>query len=334
MRVFYFLKDINNVTGYYYDIIFESLKKNGHDIEALDNDAYSLIAKSIKKDDYILATSLFTFFKLYVLGYRKFIYWFQGVSPEENYVLIHSKLRFHIYSLIEKLVIKKVDYKIGVSRYLFNHFERKYHLEIDDRTTFIMPCFNANIKKEHFFIPGKYERNTFCYAGSMRAWQGFDNILSYYSKIESLYPDVFFKIYTSDVEIAKEKVQKSGIRNYSIGSVPIDKVDEALSDCKFGFLLREDTIINNVATPTKLGTYLGNGLIPIFTSAIHAYRDLAADYSFLCCLKELDDTQTIEDYLSDDISAEDVYREFSSVFNSYFNREEYVKQLQEFLRLK
>lgn len=334
MRVFYFLKDINNVTGYYYDIIFESLKKNGHDIEALDNDAYSLIAKSIKKDDYILATSLFTFFKLYVLGYRKFIYWFQGVSPEENYVLIHSKLRFHIYSLIEKLVIKKVGYKIGVSRYLFNHFERKYHLEIDDRTTFIMPCFNANIKKEHFFIPGKYERNTFCYAGSMRAWQGFDNILSYYSKIESLYPDVFFKIYTSDVEIAKEKVLMSGIQNFSIGCVPIEEVDKVLSECKFGFLLREDNIINNVATPTKLGSYLGNGLIPIFTTSIHAYRDLAATNSYLCCLSEIDDTKTIERFLAKDILPENVYGEYSSIFNSYFNRTAYVNQLQVFLDLK
>ena len=333
MRVFYFQKDINNVTGYYYDILFESLNKNGHNIKALDNDAYSLIAKSIKKDDYILVTSLFTFFKLFVLGYRKFIYWFQGVSPEENYVLMHSKLRYYIYSFIEKLAIKKVEYKIGVSRYLFNHFERKYNMEIDEDTTFIMPCFNADIKKEHFFIPGKYENNTFCYAGSMRAWQGFDNILNFYSKIERLHPNVFFKIYTSDEEIAKEKVQKSGIRNYSIGCVPIDKVDDVLSDCKFGFLLREDTIINNVATPTKLGSYLGNGLIPIFTSAIHAYRDLAKENSYLCCLNKLDDTQSLERFLTSDIKPEDIYNEYSSIFNTYFSRKEYVIRLQEFLRL-
>lgn len=334
MNVIYFRKDINNVTGYYYDIIFDALTKNGYHIDPLDNDSYSLIVKSINKDDYILVTSLFTFIKLYLLGYRNFIYWFQGVSPEENYVLLHSKLRFRIYSLIEKIALKNIRYKIGISSYLFHHFEKKYNIVIDRDTTFIMPCFNAGINKDHFFIPGKYKNNTFCYAGSMRAWQGFDNILDYYSKIEQLHPDVSFRIYTSDIGIAKEKVLKSGIRNYSIGCVPIEEVDNVLSECKFGFLLREDTIINNVATPTKLGSYLGNGLIPIFSSAIHAYRDLAADYSFLCCLNEMDDTQTIERFLTEDIRPEDVFNEYSSIFNSYLNREEYVKKLQEFLRLK
>ncbi len=334
MKVIYFRKDINNVTGYYYDIIFDALTENGYCVESLENDSYSLIVKSIDKNDYVLVTSLFTFIKLYLLGYRKYIYWFQGVSPEENYVLLHSKLRYHIYSQIEKIAIKSIRYKIGVSTYLFNHFEKKYGIYIDRDSTFIMPCFNAGINKDHFFITGKYKKNTFCYAGSMRAWQGFDNILDYYSKIEQLHPDVSFRIYTSDIEIAKEKVLKSGVLNYTIGCVPIEEVDNALSECKFGFLLREDTIINNVATPTKLGSYLGNGLIPIFTSAIYAYRDLAADNSFLCCLNEMGDTQTIERFLTEDIRPEDVFSEYSSIFDSYFNREEYVKQLQKFLRLK
>lgn len=333
MKVFYFRKDINNVTGYYYDIIIEALQKNGHGIEILENDSYASIVKSIKKRDYVLVTSLFTFFKLYVLGYRNMIYWFQGVSPEENYVLLHSKLRLHVYSLIEKLAVRKVRLKIGVSTYLFDHFEKKYQLKVDRNSTFIMPCFNAGINKEHFFIPAKYQNNTFCYAGSMRAWQGFDNILNYYAKIEQLHPDVSFKIYTSDMEIAREKVAKSGIRNYTIGCVPVEEVDNVLAECKFGFLLRENTIINNVATPTKLGSYLGNGLIPIFTSAIHAYRDLAATHSYLCCLDEMNDTSTLEQFLVNDIRPERVFDEYSSIFNSYFNRERYVKQLQEFLNL-
>lgn len=333
MKVFYFRKDINDVTGYYYNIITDALIDNGYNVKTLYDDSFSLIVKSISKNDYILVTSLFTFIKLYLLGYRNFIYWFQGVSPEENYVLLQSKIRYYIYSQIEKIAIKKIRYKIGVSSYLFKHFEKKYKLDIDNDSIFIMPCFNADINKDHFYTPGKYKNNTFCYAGSMRAWQGFDNILNYYSKIEQLHPDVSFKIYTSDIEIAKEKVLKSSIRNYSIGCVPIEEVDNVLSECKFGFLLREDTIINNVATPTKLGSYLGNGLIPIFTSAIHAYRDLATEYSFLCCLEGMTDTKSIEKFLMDNISPDDVYKEYTSIFNNYFNRKEYVKQLQKFLKL-
>lgn len=333
MKVIYFRKDINDVTGYYYNIITDALTNNGYTVETLYNDSCSLIVKSISKNDYILVTSLFTFIKLYSLGYRNFIYWFQGVSPEENYMLLQSKVRFYIYSLIERIAIKKIRYKIGVSSYLFKHFEKKYKFKIDNDSIFIMPCFNTGLNKNHFYTPDKYKNNIFCYAGSMRTWQGFDNILDYYSKIEQLHPDVCFRIYTSDIEIAKEKVLKSGIRNYIIGCVPIEEVDNALSECKFGFLLREDTIINNVATPTKLGSYLGNGLIPIFTTAIHAYRDLAAEYSFLCCLGGMTDTKTIERFLVDNIRPDDVYEEYMSIFNKYFNRGDYVRKLQEFLKL-
>ena len=333
MTVYYFKEDCRNVTEYYYNVILDALKKRGVDCKVLDKCDFQT-ARLISKSDYVLATTLKSFIILYLSGRRHFIYWYQGITPEEVYLMSGQKWKYYVNSFIEKLSLKTIKYKIGVSKYLFEHFEEKYKVKIDWNSVFIMPCFNSELNENSFNTQGKYEKNIFCYAGGTQAWQGFDEILRIYAEIEKKRDDVFLKIYSKDIAAAKIMIEAAKLKHYSVDCVPQSEMDKALSDCKFGFIIREDNIINNVATPTKLGTYLANGVIPIFSSTVHSFRDLTDNYKYLCCVENGPEVANqIIAFMDNKFDAQDIYKEYERLFADYYNKDYYVNKLGSFLSI-
>ncbi len=331
MTVYYFKEDCRNVTEFYYGIILSAVRNKGIPCKELEKCDFKT-ARTIPKEDYVLATTLKSFIILYLLGRRNFIYWYQGITPEEVFLMSGQKWKYHVNSFIEKLSLKTVKYKIGVSKYLFEHFEEKYKMNIDKASVFIMPCFNSELNEASFKTPGKYEKNVFCYAGGTQAWQGFDEILRIYGEIEKKRDDVFLKIFSKDMDTAKRMIEKVHLKHYSVGCVPQSEMDNALADCKFGFIIREDSIINNVATPTKLGTYLANGVIPIFSSTIHSFRDLAQQYDYLCCVENGEDVASqITSFMENTFYSVDVYNEYKRLFSDHYNTKSYVSKLEQFI---
>jgi hypothetical protein len=198
-----------------------------------------------------------------------------------------------------------------------------------------MPCFNSGFNKQSFLTPRKYEANVFCYAGGMQPWQGFDKIVRLYKDIEKKRDDVFLKVYSKEIDIAKTIIEEASLKRYSIDCVPQEKMDEVLSNCKFGFIIREDTIINNVATPTKLATYIGNGVIPIFTSSIKSFRELSENYDYLCCIEDEKDSKgKIISLIEKVLDPEEIAAEYTKIFDSYYNREKYIEGLRHYLFLE
>ena len=51
-------------------------------------------------------------------------------------------------------------------------------------------------------------------------------------------------------------VEQHRVSNVEIRRVSEGEVDEYIAKCKYGFLIREDNTVNNVATPTKMSTYI------------------------------------------------------------------------------
>lgn len=329
MTVYYFQEDIRNVTELYYNIILEALNRNQANCISLDKCSFRA-AISIPKSAYVLVTTLLSFLKLYFTGHRNFIYWYQGVAPEENYQILRSKWRYYLYSYLERKSLESAKYKVGVSSYLFDHFESKYKSTLDRKTVFIMPCFNSELNESSFFRPYKYEHNVFCYAGGIQAWQGFDKILRIYEKIEDQYEDVYLKIYSKDLLLAEKIIKNTKIKNYSLESVSQDEVDLVLSDCKFGFILRDDTVINNVATPTKMGTYLANGVIPIFSSNIRSFECLSKKFRYLCCVDDLNIFDKIEELMDRNIEIDQILKEYKTIFQDYYNKQRYIEELSSF----
>lgn len=330
--IIYFKKDVRTVTGYYYGIILDALKLKGwnrKEIDSIENPE----VKRLPKDTWFLLTSVKDYFFLYLKGYRNVVYWFQGIIPEEDYWRTRSKLRRLCFAMMERLAWKKIPFKICVSKYQVEHYQKKYG-EVSANTYFVMPCFNSEFYKEHFHVPGKYDKNVFCYAGGIQTYQGFDAILRTYKEIEDHYQDTLLKIYTFHQDKAKELIEAEGIKHYSLGCVPQEQVANVLAECKYGFIIRDANMVNQVATPTKLCDYLGNGVIPIFTSTIRAYADIAERYEHLYCFNDSNKQQVIEAALMAEIDPEELEREYRQVMAKYFNPKMFMEKMSRFLEMK
>ena len=333
-KVYYFREDLRNVTEYYYNIILSALRSNSCMVIETNWISFKEIPRS--KSVYVLVTRDRDLLKLFLSGFRNFIFWFQGIGPEERFMMngYTNKLKYYFNSMIECLALRKSKYKIVVSKYQKEHYVKKYHLNEKKHVFFIMPCYNSEIHKNSFFVEKKYEQNIFCYAGGMQIWQGFDLMLSFYKEIEKMNDNVCLRIYSKDVEQSKAAIKKYKIKNWSVECLSPKDLDVALSHCKFGFILREDNVVNNVATPTKLATYVGNGVIPIYTAALSSYRDLALTHKYLCCVNNVKDINPVLKYLNTKINGEDVYKDFSDLYDGYFNTEKYVQALSSYFTEK
>ncbi len=77
-----------------------------------------------------------------------------------------------------------------------------------------------------------------------------------------------FSFFTPDpVGVSKE--YESAFGQPFIGqtdSVPPEELAAKLSQFEFGLILREDSIVNQVSSPTKMAEYLSHGVIPIVDS--------------------------------------------------------------------
>lgn len=332
MNVYYFKEDRRNVTEMYFDVMIEALRRNGYNIIAMESCKWS-ITHHIPKSAYVIVTGLHSFMKLYFCGIRNYIYWYQGIEPEEDYLRHHNRWRRFIFSWLEQLSLRKCKFRIAVSKYIFQHYEKKYGIQFDKDTVFIMPCYNSQISKDNFYIKDKYEHNIFCYAGGLQVWQGFDEIVDVFAKIEKKCPDAFFKVYSKELFEARRILEAKGVKNYSVDCVSQEEMQKALSDCKFGFIIREDNIVNNVATPTKLGTYLGNGVIPILNRTVHFFNDLSNKYRYIVNIDIKDPYSAIEPYFSS-MNADDIYAEYSRLFAENYDAKLNAKRLQEFFNLE
>lgn len=330
MRViYYFKKDIRTVTGYYYGIILKGLQKVG--CQTVPLDSYRQL-KNTSKDSYILITTYDTYAYLLLKGFNNLIFWYQGLTPEEDYQRTKSHFRRFAYSFFEKISLKRIRYRIFVSKYQIEYFKKKYGIELSPDECFIMPCFNSEFNKDNFHIKDKYNHNLFCYSGGIQEYQGFDIILKTFKDIEMRHSDAFLKIYSFDIDKAKEMVKDYGIKNCSVARLAPQEVDAALAQCKFGFILRDDNIINQVATPTKLTNYLGNGVIPIMTSTIKAYADIASHFEHIYCFDDDNKTEVIEKAISSAVSPELLEKEYHQAMNKFFNPLSYANRLSEWFK--
>lgn len=260
------------------------------------------------------------------------IFWAQGITPEESYMKHHSKIRRLILSYYEKKALKSADFVLFVSDYMKEHYEKKYHLDFSDGSYYVIPCFNSNIREASFYSEGKYTGNVFTYIGSMSPWQGFDNVIESFKRIEKVVSNAFLEVYTGEQDIAKEMLEKAGISNYTIGYVQNSRIFEVLEKAKFGFILREDNEVNRVATPTKISTYMAHGVIPIYSESLRSFSKEAKKLKYVVSEQAL--LENVNKLVNKAPDPNEVYNEYSGVFDTYFSRDFHIQNLCEILEKK
>ena len=323
---FYFSspKEINEVTDVYSQIIEESLVELGHSVKRTqklkDIPTRSAVITIVDKD-----CALLHLLKKPILS----ICWYQGIIPEEAMLTFKghwsAPLRARFHEFLEKYTLQKNDLNIFVSKAQENHYNKKYR--ISGKLSFIMPCYNTQINKDSFCAE-KYNTPSFVYAGSMAAWQCVSKMLEVYKEIKVSIPSATLTIFTSQREIAQELVHRAGISAIIDYCAP-DMLNARLSEFKYGFIIRDNIKVNQVATPTKINTYMAAGIIPIFSDVVEDYRDNITKLNPFVISKS--DNQALVDavirFEKTAIVSQEVYKYHANIFNNYWNRDLYKRNL-------
>lgn len=303
------------MTNFYLDVIKQAYVDNGYEVE--DREVKDI--KASEKDTVICARILDAI-KLFGKNKKcKYVYWVQGIEPEESYMQHQSKLRKMVLNYLECKVLKKADYLFFVSESMKEYLEKKHKFVFDKKKYHVMPCFNTAIHKDAFYVSEKYSSNNFVYAGSLSKWQKFDETVDLFKKIKEEYiSDAELYVYTFDVAGALATLNKKSVNAKEVKCLKPEEMPEYLSKAKYGFIIRDDDPVNNVATPTKISTYLSCGLIPIYSGCLSGMTEMLSNTRYKIVAKD-------KMIFLDRINASDIYEEYNKIFQAHYSVKKHIQ---------
>lgn len=323
----YLLKgEHNNATSNYISIIKEGLESAGKEVEIVNK------VSLIERDDIVLTITAKAFAAAWLRNPKqKFISWFQGIAPEEVDVMFAHKtveriLKKIFYGTFERLAMKKCQFAFFVSDAMVRHYKAKYGYQSNNYI--VMPCFNMSIDSKAF-NKEHYSKPTFVFAGHIFPWQCLEETLQLFVEIKKRLPKATLTLLCDHKQEARALLDKYGLCDSEIDYVPLNVLGDKLAEFKYGFIIRNDIEVNRVATPTKLNSYLSAGIIPIFSDVISDFKDkingnvikLPSHHSWS------EAADIIAEFDKKEISSEDIYANFNSIFQTYYSREYYLEKI-------
>ncbi len=311
---------LNEATVFYIEMLIDGL---GCDFLGY---FYSLSDIKYHENVLVIDAKSLVFIKLRY-PFKKVMTWYQGIVPEEALMVFASKFRYCYWSVFEYLSLKLSSWNFFVSTAMLEHYRAKYMVEITNKT--VIPCFNKQMNKDIILESAKkYEHLTFVYAGSTHKWQCVEQTLAIFKKLNEVHEKAQLFLYTFDVSQAEKMVKKIGVNNVTISRCSLEEIDYKISKCHYGFLVREDNAVNNVATPTKLSTYLSVGTKPIMTNVIHDFESCLNLNNAVI----YEHSESIEDIVklilinyNNGTLVDDLIMDYEMAFSDYYNSDNYKK---------
>lgn len=313
-------KSYNDATFYYIELVKKCFTIKDYEVIESQN------IKDLKFCDILFTITLKDYLKTIKYPFKKKIYWFQGIKPEENYMYEPNKIKFFILSLLEFFVLHTTHLNIFVSINMLNHYVGKYKYRKNNYQ--IIPCYNQTLNDESFEFKDKYKLPSFVYAGSLSKWQCIDEMLASYKLIEEVLHNASLTILTNDISNAKKIVDNYKLKKYSIKYVEPNDLNKELIKYKYGFILRKKDPVNDVATPTKMNTYMANGIIPIIANI---FQNISVfNNEFIINTKNINPNDIllqILKYENKEIISSEIKKQYSEIFEAYYNSKTYTMQL-------
>lgn len=115
-----------------------------------------------------------------------------------------------------------------------------------------------------------------CYSGGLALWQRVNDIIALFEKLALINSHYRFLFLTKEIAQLQELLRSSRLPSdrVVVESCAQEEVYRFLSAADVGIIMREDTTVNNVASPIKIGEYLGCGLPLILTKGIGDFSEL------------------------------------------------------------
>jgi hypothetical protein len=182
-----------------------------------------------------------------------------GVVPEELAEEGRS-IASVIYAFIERKILHRCHTLICVTNTMLNHFQSKYGT-YSHRKNIILPILPRLGRSDENIshIQKNRNSNSVIYAGGIQVWQNIGKMLT----AAQSQPDLIYTFLTADAENFKNNLSEIGLKQASCYSVAPDDVKDYYITHEYGFILRDEILVNLVACPTKLVEYLYWGVLPI-----------------------------------------------------------------------
>lgn len=305
----------------YIKIIELAMVRVGYTVEYIDE------TNIISNEDVVLTISPYDFFHVLGKKPRRIIHWVQGIAPEETLVNDTSfwgKYRRYLqYRFMEWYILKKASVLLFVSKNMVNHYHMVYGY--NNNNYVIMPCFNMPLDQTAFYDE-KYQSPSFVYTGSLAGWQCFPETMNMYLRIKREIPNAALTVFTKEQDGAKNILKEKGI-TADVRYLPAEQLALELKKFKYGFLIREDIEVNRVATPIKMNTYMANGIIPIYSGVIGAFKENLGHLKYSVIVNKEKDLSKLMELEKTTIKAQDVYQDFKKGFEEFYSVSFYIELL-------
>jgi len=199
---------------------------------------------------------------MFYTGLKKFLD-VHGVVPEE-FGYNDDDQNKALYNQIEHHAVTRANILIVVTERMRQHLQDKYPGEIQGE--FILLPILSELNEAHIEKPLKKGRRIVIYAGGLQKWQQVPKMIDAMLANQDHFE---FRFYCPNPHELQKMLppQLKTSKALIIGSKSNEEILSEYQESHFGFILREDNIVNQVACPTKLIEYLALGVIPIVESA-------------------------------------------------------------------
>jgi glycosyltransferase involved in cell wall biosynthesis len=238
-------------------------------------DTYSAFCSSIRSRELIYTRSYLDFIFIFLVSHGKLeiVYDFRGFVAFESWLKNRSLVKFLFILFCEFLCYIFASRVYTVSNSFRRTLSRYFFIKRDIQ---VLPSL---ISSEKLFFPKIQVSRVvhFVYVGGLSKWQNLSEVISVYDYISAQIP-AKLDIITMEVELAREYIKsaksKETISVFSVNSLE-GEVD--LSHYHYGFLLRDNLLLNRVASPVKFLEYCGSGVIPIISNWVGDYSQLVVE---------------------------------------------------------
>jgi hypothetical protein len=228
---------------------------------------------------------------------------------------------------IEKKAVLESNFRLAVSQQLVNYWKKEYAYAGEDHV--VVPCtlntdaFLNSIQTESTNSEKQEGIVQLVYSGSSADWQSFhaldEAMFSLMQKQNNLHV----------ILLAKTLPETMKIRTSFPGRVRVlwlnpGEVKAVLETCDYGWLVREPSVTNKVASPVKFAEYLSAGLKVIISEELGDYTTFVKQHDAGIVYRDADFPQLVT------VSGEEKTR-MKTLAHANFTKEVYVEHYKKML---
>lgn len=243
-----------------------------------NNISFKKMLKVILKDNdncIVVGESLIPSIKAYRISKKnkcKFVFDCHGTEPSEfklNNPGIKGRILFSILKFMENIVVNNSDLIVTVTQKQFDYFgvyKNNVVFPMMPTNKFLSDTSHRDDIRKKLNIQS--DELVFVYSGQNQKWQMCEEICELFRLIQRNQKNARFLVLTGCVDYFSELVKRKEIENAIVISVPYDEMPDYLDACDFGFCIRNSSIINQFASPTKVLEYVSRNITPILSEYV------------------------------------------------------------------